>query len=777
MRTFSSYFALATLLGFLALLSACDSGSSNKGSDSISSSSSSSSSSGSSSSSSSSGVIIEGNVRVHFPPRYSRVDDDTITLRGVVIDTEGVNQVLVNGEPVDTANGFANWSYTTSLQPGANELVISEETAEGITEVDHIVVERTTNITTPTSVVDDHSNNRLLILDTARNTIIAADKDSGALFTLSPAAGEPNQITKPRGLALDEARNRLLVYQGRASIKETHAEFLAVDLTTGAQSVFAAPDFTDIFLEHSPMSVITVGDVAYVADRQFEFVDAEGNAVSEDAENVAFVFSAGMVYRIDLTNGTRTVVSSRTLPEPGENEQVENPLRQVRSLAYDTINTTLYALDTSSTNITDSPRLFAIDTTTGKRTLMALTDADKKAFSLRRPQMLDIDTARQQLFLLNDATTQTTTDPTIVKIDIATKVAADLSSNTIPKDGDFVLSKINAITYSANDDEIYLLEDAQDAVLRVNTTSGVRSLVAATGPVDTKNYLGNHTLHDVFFRDDRQTYLLDRKFSSVFGYNLYFGDKVILNNSVTNDLEQDKEILRTPSQGAWDPINQVMLLINNADRALVTFDPETKIATRHINNIGAAPVDMVIDIEAGVAYSAFAAGIMQTDLQNNYQSELLSTNALPDSASQFGSIQGIALDADNNRLLAADSRLNAIVAVDTTSGARSYFSPPSPTPDAEDVLTLPRAIAIDKPGNRALILDTGRKAILAADLATGERSMVYEYAEPTPRQLFTPTEMVMHPSFHYLLLLDSTTNQLVALDLTTETPQLVYLTR
>lgn len=777
MRTFSSYFALATLLGFLALLSACDSGSSNKGSDSISSSSSSSSSSGSSSSSSSSGVIIEGNVRVHFPPRYSRVDDDTITLRGVVIDTEGVNQVLVNGEPVDTANGFANWSYTTSLQPGANELVISEETAEGITEVDHIVVERTTNITTPTSVVDDHSNNRLLILDTARNTIIAADKDSGALFTLSPAAGEPNQITKPRGLALDEARNRLLVYQGRASIKETHAEFLAVDLTTGAQSVFAAPDFTDIFLEHSPMSVITVGDVAYVADRQFEFVDAEGNAVSEDAENVAFVFSAGMVYRIDLTNGTRTVVSSRTLPEPGENEQVENPLRQVRSLAYDTINTTLYALDTSSTNITDSPRLFAIDTTTGKRTLMALTDADKKAFSLRRPQMLDIDTARQQLFLLNDATTQTTTDPTIVKIDIATKVAADLSSNTIPKDGDFVLSKINAITYSANDDEIYLLEDAQDAVLRVNTTSGVRSLVAATGPVDTKNYLGNHTLHDVFFRDDRQTYLLDRKFSSVFGYNLYFGDKVILNNSVTNDLEPNDEILREPSQGAWDPINNTILLANRTNGVLVTFDPETKKATNEVN-LNAVAADMLVDPDAGFVYVAIERAIIKVDLNNDYRSEYISANSgIPDLTYRFSSIRGIALDADNNRLLAADSGINAIVAVDTTSGARSYFSPPSPTADAEDVLTLPRAIAIDKPGNRALILDTGRKAILAADLATGERSMVYEYAEPTPRQLFTPTEMVMHPSFHYLLLLDSTTNQLVALDLTTETPQLVYLTR
>ena len=391
--------------------------------------------------------------------------------------------------------------------------------------------------------------------------------------------------------------------------------------------------------------------------------------------------------------------------------------------------------------------------------------------------MLDIDIARQQLFLLNDATTQTTTDPTIVKIDIATKVAADLSSNTIPKDGDFVLSKINAITYSANDDEIYLLEDAQDAVLRVDTTTGVRSLAAATGPVDAKNYISNHTVYDVFFRDDHQTYLLDRKFSSVFGYNLYFGDKAILNNSVTNDLEPNDEILREPSQGAWDPINNTILLANRTNGVLVTFDPETKKATNEVN-LNAVAADMLVDPDAGFVYVAIERAIIKVDLNNDYRSEYISANSgIPDLTYRFSSIRGIALDADNNRLLAADSGINAIVAVDTTSGARSYFSPPSPTADAEDVLTLPRAIAIDKPGNRALILDTGRKAILAADLATGERSMVYEYAAQTPRQLFAPTEMVMHPTFHYLLLLDSTTNQLVALDLTTETPQLVYLTR
>src|SRR5690606_30831352 len=129
---------------------------------------------------------------------------------------------------------------------------------------------------------------------------------------------------------------------------------------------------------------------------------------------------------------------------------------------------------------------------------------------------------------------------------------------------------VNGITYSTNDNEIYLLEDTQDVVLRVNITTGVRSVAASTGPVDAKNHISNGTLSDVFFRDDHQTYLLDRKFSSVFGYNLYFGGKDILNNSATNDVEPNDEVLRGPFQGAWDPINETMLLANQTNGVLVS---------------------------------------------------------------------------------------------------------------------------------------------------------------------------------------------------------------
>ncbi len=387
--------------------------------------------------------------------------------------------------------------------------------------------------------------------------------------------------------------------------------------------------------------------------------------------------------------------------------------------------------------------------------------------------MLDIDVTRQQLFLLSDPKVSGATDPVVSTIDLATMVATNLTANSIPKDGDFVLSQVNAMTYSADDNEIYLLEDTQDAVFRVDTTTGARSLVAATGPVDAKNHIGNTTLSDVFWRDDHQTYLLDNKLSSVFGYNLYFGGKDLLTNAAIDEAN----VLRTPSQGAWDPVNETMLLVNRSNRVLVTFDPATKEATNRVN-LQADVTDMLVDPDAEIAYLSLVRAIIKVDLNDEYRSIYFSANGdVPDSNNRFETIQGIALDAANNRLLAADSGINAVVAIDLTSGARTYFSPPSPTPEDEGVLTLPRALAIDQARNRVLILDTGRGAILAADLTTGERSLVYEYEKQTPRLLFSPTEMKMHPTFGYLLLLDSATNMLVALDLSSETPQRVYLTR
>ncbi len=713
-------------------------------------------------------------MRVHFPPRYSRIESEQITLRGVVQDATGVTQVYINGDPVNSSDNLATWTYTATLVPGENELVITEETADGITEIDSVFVERAANIITPRSVVDDSANNRLIILDVVQNTLIGSDKETGTLSTLSPLPGTTNLIKNTRSMVLDANRNRILLYQLKNNVEDPNPEFLAVDLTSGEQSVPDIQDFSDIYLSHSPNAMTVSGNTAFVADLEAKFFDADGKEVPQGSDKAVDVDFTQIIYSINLQTGVRTLVSSASRPDKGE-----NPLRQVISLAHNPTTSTLYALDTGLT----SPRLLAINLSDGKRTLLSLQQKDTTvSFSLRVPSMLDMDVARQRLLLLNtnDAEVFDLRAPGVVSIDLATKKAEYLTSNTIPENGAYVMRMISHMTYSPGDDALYILDATQNAVFRVDRESGVRSVAAATGPVDERDYIGPRIPYDVFLDNDHDAYLLDGKLSSVFGYNVYFGHKYVLTNSAIDNLDTSDEIVRTPVQGAPDPINEKILLANAYDYSLVAYDVATRKATK-VGGIGGLAVGMVTDAEAGITYVALGSGtlygIAKFDLNAEYARVLLSGGGVPDWTNDFVNLRGITLDKENGRLLAVDSFLNGILAVDLETGARTYFSPPSATPDDEGTLLIPRAITMDTANNRALILDTGRKAIMAADLTTGDRSAVYQFGNRVPRRLFNPTQMEMHPTFGYLLLFDESTNTLVALDLNGPEVQQVTLVR
>lgn len=680
------------------------------------------------------------------------------------MDPTGVNQVLINGQPATSDE--VNWTYTATLVPGQNELVISEETADGVNEIDRIFVDRSPNLITPGDVVDDNANGRLLILDTSQNLLIAADKESGALSVLSPPAGETNLIKNSRGLALDVARNRVLIYQGRQSTKDTNPEFIQVDLTTGAQSVFTVPDFTDIYLAHSPKALIVANDVAFVADTQAKFFNANKEEVPEGSEDAVSVQEGEIIYRINLTSGERTLISSRYFPEEGAGNSLDN----VKSLAYNPTKSVLYALDVGGV----AARLLEVKLADGKRSLVAVKNSSGSNISLRLPDKIDIDVANQKVLLLNDTVSRNPYDPSIISIDLADNKSKILTSNAYPENGDYVLRRSVNFHYSPADNAIYMVEDAQDVVFRVDMQTGARTPVASSGPVDKKGYITNSLVRNVILADDHQTYLLDLRFSSVFAYNLYFGHKAIINNNQTNGLEV--QILRSPTTGAWDPAKKHLLLANEANGAFLTYDPATQKAESKLN-LPVVATDVLIDPASDTAYVAVSTGIIKVDLADKYRSTTFSSSSTPDRINNFQNLRGIALDADNNRLLAIDSGLNAVLAVDLATGARSLFSPPAATPDAEDILSIPKSIVIDKTNNRALVLDSGRKAIVGVDLTTGKRADVYRYADASPRVVWTPAKMVLHPTFNYLLLIDEFTGTLSALDLNGDTPQFVTLTR
>jgi len=89
----------------------------------------------------------------------------------------------------------------------------------------------------------------------------------------------------------------------------------------------------------------------------------------------------------------------------------------------------------------------------------------------------------------------------------------------------------------------------------------------------------------------------------------------------------------------------------------------------------------------------------------------------------LGFTVGIALDTNNNRLLAIaepedQASLNDILAIDLVTGARTVVS----SNDAGDTkYDSPRAVAYDSVEDRVLIADSNLNAVLAIDPSSGER--------------------------------------------------------
>lgn len=181
--------------------------------------------------------------------------------------------------------------------------------------------------------------------------------------------------------------------------------------------------------------------------------------------------------------------------------------------------------------------------------------------------------------------------------------------------------------------------------------------------------------------------------------------------------------------------------------------------------------DLAVDPEAGVVY------VTDLDLRRGAEirvlpptgpaSEIVTSRTHPNRDLPLGSPGALALDAANERLLVVDSGLKSLIAVDIASGARSYLSV---RPEAGAVVPLirtPQDLVIDTRGNRALILDSTRQGLVAADLDTGVLSLVGELEVETRDRIYTPRGLTLHPTFEYALIVDNTTDKIWALDLLT----------
>lgn len=117
------------------------------------------------------------------------------------------------------------------------------------------------------------------------------------------------------------------------------------------------------------------------------------------------------------------------------------------------------------------------------------------------------------------------------------------------------------------------------------------------------------------------------------------------------------------------------------------------------------------------------------------------------------------------RALVVDSRLQAIVAIDLTTGARTTFSDGS-VPTAANAFELPVAIAINAAGDTAYVLDAGQRAVFSVDLVTAATTLLSSNTAPAGGpDIEVPTDLALQESQSRLFVADAGTQAVIAVDL------------
>lgn len=113
---------------------------------------------------------------------------------------------------------------------------------------------------------------------------------------------------------------------------------------------------------------------------------------------------------------------------------------------------------------------------------------------------------------------------------------------------------------------------------------------------------------------------------------------------------------------------------------------------------------------------------------------VMSSNTRPNATNAFTRGRGITVDPNpaNNRAFVVDSVLDAVLAINMTTGARTVFSN-NTTPNTSNRFWTPLRVVADSDNNRLLVGDSTGGTVMAVGLSSGARTVV--------SNLFTPDEL------------------------------------
>ena len=697
-------------------------------------------------------------AKVIFPLPVGTTTSNSLLVRGTASDAENneITAVTIEGVPATSDDGFATWQAQVPLALGKTILDVTTQDINGNIDTNAARITMTSgtsveNFERPRAIEFDAENNRALVVDETLKALLSVDLDTGGRIMLSGAGtGEGTTFSKPTSVALDSDNHRALVTDiGRKAV-------IAVDLTTGDRSIFSAS--SDCVLsglkDRVPLAVamdkannraltldcvsiaaavmaidLTTGESSRLDTGGARMENVTGIAV-DSLNNRALVSAFGQsffvgdvpqntpsVLAIDFATGTRTVFSGDNgsrLVGAGQND-FENPV----SISMDVAGNRAIVLDADTDGL---GALFGVDLTTGFRTVLSgprdgggstgtkdpFTEAISVAYNSLTGNNLVLDAARDLIINVRNG----------FRFPIANRTNATLFETP------------NGLALDSDNNRVFTVDHTRGTLFSVDLNSAQIGIISSGAQTD--DILDFDLPFNVAFDRDNNRILVPDVPEGLISVDLTVGDSTRNRSLLSGAGAGSGPTLDSPFSVALDTENNIayvgtavqadakLFVVDTVTGARTLLSASTKGTGPTLRSVQSIILDKdnnrVLAANSNFSDGGFICAIDLTTGNRNIISGLGVGGGTP-----FGSVAYIASDTVNNRLLAADSKSNAIIAVDLTTGDRVEVS--GPNTGSGPLFGSPSGIALGE-NNIVFVIDSGLDQLFAVDLISGERAMV-----------------------------------------------------
>lgn len=424
-------------------------------------------------------------------------------------------------------------------------------------------------------------------------------------------------------------------------------------------------------------------------------VDVVALAVSPDGTEVlaADAFEATLV-AIDLATGNRRIVSGNGT---GSGEGFDSLV----ALTLDPTGQTAFLGDDVKNVV------FVVDLATGARAILSGTNAggttigngpdfddiSAMAFDASANGVLVVDTGLSAL--------------------IGVELSGDrfvLANNNLGSGPDFV--EPIGVAPAAQGNQAYVVDKGLNALLLVNEDNGNRFAVSGAGQGSGARTSDIEAL--AVLPDFSRALLLDDAAVVPVAVDLDTGERTPM--AALN--AGSGEALVTPTSVALDPAGDRLVVADDALNGLVVIELATSDRKLFRDDGSGLLTDPQV-----VAFQPDGPAVVMNSIENQCVSVDLETGAatLISSNDSPGPTWDVpeAMTLDGSTALVAD-QAPTLVSVNLATGARTLISDNDSAPGI--ALETPESLILDDARSRVLIADSGANAVIAVDLATGERS-------------------------------------------------------